>query len=657
MKKALLLSFALVISVMVFGQQQIKFRDGLIEHSVPHRIYTDQSGNAPIPTLEPSQTKGENSSIQLRMMGTSGNAFGFLGVRQYIWADDAINGISFVHRLNNPPNGPGSGYLGYDYSVDGGATWTNNVQVYDAPNATFNARYPQGAFYNPAGNTDPSNAYFGYFAAVLDGSNGGTWGGYGYGAHRFGSTDDPTQTNVAAVLPDFPQGVPEAYTITSQGLAICADPSNNGVALPYADFFIITKGYFNEEIGDFEMDRYTEFMPAGGISPTGTLAGVADSKIAFSPDGSVGYLVFLSNNGLNSVESDGCYHPILYKTTDGGDFWDGPYNVQLGGVDGLPVVLDYLRDELIEILFEPPLPDRVDIPFTTSFEIGISVDYNGNPHLIFSVGVGSTEFSIYTSHAGAVGCDGMVAMLHVFSQNGGEDWLGNMLTLPKTFRGEFPYSGGDPVAEDNRPFVASTHDGTKLFFSWIDTDVPDVGDNLQPDIYCIGYDVINNTYSNTYVVTQFSAAWFSSFMAAGSKYALDLGNGSYKVPFVYQQIDPQDLINPVQYWFVDNFILTDADLGVIQGQDEMAAFNFSVSQNYPNPARDFAYVDVMTEKSATINVSVSNLIGQTVWQGEAQKVGAGKHQIKLNTSGLKNGVYLYNIQVDSKIISKKLIIN
>jgi hypothetical protein len=398
-------------------------------------------------------------------------------------------------------------------------------------------------------------------------------------------------------------------------------------------------------------------MPAGGISPGGASAGVADSKVAFSPDGEVGYIVYLSNNGENTLESDGCYYPILYKTTDGGDFWDGPYNVQLGGVDGLPIVLEYLRDELIEILFDPPYPDRVDIPFTSSFEIGLSVDYNGNPHLIFSVGVGSQEFSIYTSHTGATGCDGMVAMIHAFSPNGGEDWLANLLWLNKTFRGEFPYSGGDPVSEDNRPCVASTTDGTKLFFSWIDTDVPDVGTNTQPDIYCIGYDVINNTYSIPYVVTQFSAAWYSSFMATGSKYVLDQGNGTYKIPFVYQQINPFDLIDPVQFWFVDNFILTDANLGVIPGQDELAAFNFSVSQNYPNPARDYAFVDVTTEHAATVKASIANLIGQTVWQGEAQKVGAGKHQIKLNTSGLKTGVYLYNIQVDSKVISKKMIVN
>ncbi len=72
---------------------------------------------------------------------------------------------------------------------------------------------------------------------MLDGSNNGTWGGgYGYGVHKFSGTEPPTQHNVAAT-PEFLQGVPEAYTITSKGLAMCADPSNNGVGQPFADFF------------------------------------------------------------------------------------------------------------------------------------------------------------------------------------------------------------------------------------------------------------------------------------------------------------------------------------------------------------------------------------------------------------------------------------
>jgi hypothetical protein len=655
MKKALLLTFALMMSIIVVGQKEIKFREGLEESKMPETVFTTKTSNVPIPQLPQPAYKDGSSSIVLREMGQSGNGFGLLGDRQFLWANPAINTVSFIHRMNNPPQGPGSGYLAYDYSLDGGTTWVNNVQIYDPSPADFeDARYPQHGVYNPPDNTNPEEAVLGYFAATLDGTNGGTWGGYGFGSHQFSTAEPPTQHGLST-SGDFLQGVPSAYTISSQGLAICVDPAKVGSTTPYTDFMILTKGHYNPEIGDFEMDRYLEFMPAGGASPvSGVLANVSSNKVAFSPDGQIGYIAYLSDNGENTVESDGCYYPILYKSTDAGESWEGPYNVQLGGVDGLPVVLEYLRDELIEILFEPPLPEREDIPFTSAFEIDLSVDYAGNPHLIFSVGVGSQEYSIFTSHAGAEGCDGMVAMIHVFSTNGGEDWFAHQLGLLHNFRGEFPYTGGDPVSVDNRPYVASNPAGTKMFFSWIDTNVPDYGENDQPDIYCVGHDVINKTYSDQYVVTEFSAAWFNSFMGTGSKYVLDHGDGSYTVPFVYQQINPFDLIDPVQFWYVDNFMLSDADLGLIQNTDELEALNFTISQNYPNPCEGHTFVDVTTTTEASLSVDISNMIGQVVWKGQTQNVGAGKHQMRLNTAGLKTGIYLYNVYVDGKVISGKL---
>lgn len=662
MRKTLLFVFAVAIAGMVFGQQNVNFRDGLKECKAPNRNFPDITLKAPAPNsaevTAPVTYKNGNSSVVFRELGQAANGFGFLGQRQFIWANDEINAVSFIHRMEVPPNGPGSGYLAYDYSIDGGETWSVNNQIYDPSLGTsIDARYPQHGFYNPEGNTDPTNAYLGYFAATLDGTNGGTWGGYGFGAQQFSAALNPTQHNLETEG-EFLQGVPSAYTITSQGLAVCADPAKVDSYLSYTDNMIVTRGYFNPETGDFDMERFIADMPAGGVSPiSGAEANVADAKVAFSPDGEIGYIAYLSDNGENTIESEGCYYPILYKTTDGGEFWEGPYNVQLGGVDGIPAVLNYLTDELIESIFEPPVPERIDIPFSTAFDMGLSVDFNGNPHLIFNVAVGSQEYSVYTSPTPDDPCSGMVAMMHVYSPNGGEDWMGDTLRLINTFRGEFDYTGmTDPVSEDNRPYIGSTMDGTKMFFSWIETTVPGNPDNDQPDIYCVGYDVINNTYSDTYVVTEFTQAWFGAWNGSMSKYVLDNGNGSYTIPFVYQQIDPLDFAAPVQFWYIDDFTLTDADLGVIQDVEELNALRFTVSDNYPNPAREVAYMDVTTNEKSTIRYDITNLTGQTVWTGQALEATAGKHQLRFDTGGLNTGIYMCNVRIGDRTISKKLIV-
>ncbi len=92
-------------------------------------------------------------------IGQAGNAWGFAYMRTtFLWAVNEINSISFIHRMLLTP---GTGYLAYDVSMDGGLSWSINNQVYDPTLLdAFNGRYPQGVLYNPAGNTNPENAYF-----------------------------------------------------------------------------------------------------------------------------------------------------------------------------------------------------------------------------------------------------------------------------------------------------------------------------------------------------------------------------------------------------------------------------------------------------------------------------------------------------------------
>ena len=657
MKKTLLFIALLCAAGLVFGQQSLNYKQNLKQASMPDRSFSEpavQNTNQVhyAPPKAPAQSDNSRSII-VRQIGGAANGFSMLGVRQYLWADNNINSVCFTHRM---PASPGSGYVAYDYSTDGGVTFTNNIQVYDPTLIDgFNARYPQGGIYNPAGNTDPANAAFGYFAPTLDGSTGsGTWGGYAYGTQMFANSSGPSQHNLTSEG-QFMQEVPDSYTITSQGLAVAIEASR--VELVYSDNMIVTKGYFNPETNEFEMEREIVEMPAGGESIAGVIASVADEKIAFSPDGMIGYIGYLSNNGENDDNSDGCYYPILYKTMDGGESWDGPFNVQLGGEDGIQTILNFLTDEIIAEMFEVPVPEREDIPFTTGFEFGLTVDHSGNPHLLFDVGVGSQEWSIFSAYGGNAGCEGCVAMTHIYSTDGGESWIGDTLCTVKTFRGDFPWTGGDPSSEDNRPYVASTMDGSKLFFSWIDTDIPDIGDNISPDIFCIGYDVINNTYSQNANVTFLTNAMWNAYMACGSKYVFDHGDGTYTIPFAYQEINTEELLDPVQFFYIDNYVLSDADLAFTTGVEKPQTASHQLSNNFPNPCSDVTRMSLYLENSSVVSYNISNLLGQVIWNGAQTKLSRGNHVLTLDVSSLKTGVYLYNVTVDGKTQTGKMLVN
>ncbi len=656
MQKTLLIGMFIFVSVLAFGQKQMNFKSNLtavsyVDQVVPEAVLQSSSHEENPRSKAPLQTDNSKSII-LREMGGSANGFSILGNRQYLWTDQNINAVCFVHRM---PAAPGSGNVAYDYSTDRGESFTNNTQVYDPwQNDGFNARYPQGAIYNPAGNTDPANAFVGYFTPTLDGSSGsGNWGGYAFGSHNFGGSQGPTVHSTTS-SEGFIQDVPDSYSITSQGLAIAVDVEEDNFI--YTDNMIITRGFFNAS-NDFEMEREHVEMPGGGASPTsGNLARVPNVKVAFSDDGSVGYIAYLSNNDENDDNSEGCYHPILYRTIDDGENWDGPFNVQLGGDDGIPAILNFLTDDIIAEMFEAPVPDRDEIPFTTAFELDLTVDNSGNPHLIFNFGVGNQEFSFFSSYGGNTGCKGCVAMAHVFSVDGGETWMGDTLCTVKTFRGEFPYTGGDPIAVDNRPYVSSTMDGSKLFFSWIDTDIEEVGSNSNPDIYCIGYDVLNNSYSELKNVTFLTNAMWQAFMACGSKYVFDNNNGSYTIPFAYQEISPGELLDPVQYYYIDNFIITDEELSVVTGINPRHETQNTISGAFPNPCFGATTVSINLQKTSTVSAYISNMTGQMVWKGHSSQLKKGNHKLTVDLSSFGKGAYIYTVLINGEAFPVKILV-
>jgi hypothetical protein len=561
MKKILL--FTLLICFGLFSMAQTKFqvKDNLKATKSLLIKSSDEvlDGQTTNPYLKPvNHSNNGTDEITVIEIGAAANAYGlYNGGHTCVWVENDINSVSFTHRMEIPPNGPGSGYIAYDFSTDGGATWLVNNQVYEAPTALYNARYPQGLIYNPEGNTDPSQAFFNYFVAVLDQTNGDSWGGYGWGGNFLTNIPpEPTQTNQESRPGEgIYQNVPDAFHITPNGNTFVVEPALvDGFFVNYTGELLFTNGVFNTETNDYE---YTQELFEAPIASEPIDCTIASSRIAFSPDGQTGYVALLTNNGENTEESYGCYYPVLYKSTDGGESWDEEaINVQLGGPDGLEAVLNYMSDETLAQIYEPPIPPRDEIPFTTAFDLDFVVDAYGNPHILTTVGIGSQEWSIYTSATGEP-CNGWIAMLHIYTTDD-ETWMCDTLYTPNTFRGEF---GADPISEDNRPQISITPDGKKLFFSWIDTDQPTVVDNIYPDIYCVGYDVDHNVYTEEdgnyklWNVTTMTAAWMSAYMATQSYYVFDNGN-SWEMPFVYQEMDINDPAQPVQYWYIKDFVIT-----------------------------------------------------------------------------------------------------
>lgn len=625
----------------------------------------------PAPPANYKNTRDVNF-VTIVNIGTSANAYGYGyggGQKSIVWADNDLNTITHFHRQGGTLDPGGySGDLSYDISTDGGMTWTNMVECYlsTISGGQYNidaGRYPNHGIYNPPGNTDPANAYVTFFAPTLDGTNGsGGWGGWAYGRARIGDVTDTTKHLESSTPPDYYLYIPDGFEVSNaSGVAMSSDMHidwTSGSAV-YQNQLLLARGTWDEGTMDFiyekqKLDFVTYVDPTNGtVFPTMT-------KIAFAPDGQTAWLVAIADDG-NIEPLDPAYHyfyPVFWKSTDGGETWGDPIDVRLDGPDGIPAILNYLTDEQLATIFNPPIPARDEIAYTTAFDCDLAVDAWGNPHMAVFVGVGgSSAYSIVT----APYC---FAAFDIFSTDGGTTWDAYNCGTANLFRGIFP---DDTYTEDNRIQIASTQDGEYMFVTWLDTQLEGATDNNAPDVMARGIDVNMPPIPWRYTlnengedapnnVTAFSEAMWQAYFQATSRYVLS-DNGSFTIPITYQQMQtPFDATLPVQYKYIQDFVYTDADFAIVGVKENDHKNITSVTQNYPNPFKKNSTVQVNLAGKSSLRLEVTNMVGQTLQVIDRGVVPAGLQEFVIDGSKLTNGVYFYTVYAGEESITRKMVV-
>ncbi len=95
-------------------------------------------------------------------------------------------------------------------------------------------------------------------------------------------------------------------------------------------------------------------------------------------------------------------------------------------------------------------------------------------------------------------------------------------------------------------------------------------------------------------------------------------------------------------------ILTDVN------DDEASVYDFSLGQNYPNPFNPGTKISWQSPVSGHQTLKVYDIIGNEVAILVDEYKPAGSYEVDFNASKLSSGVYLYQLQLDSKIITKKM---
>jgi len=83
---------------------------------------------------------------------------------------------------------------------------------------------------------------------------------------------------------------------------------------------------------------------------------------------------------------------------------------------------------------------------------------------------------------------------------------------------------------------------------------------------------------------------------------------------------------------------------------------YNLSQNYPNPFNPTTNIDFSIPQSGFVTLKVFNLLGQEVASLINDEIKAGSYSVSFDAIGLASGVYLYRLQTNNYVDTKKFLL-
>lgn len=541
MRKLLLSSFAMFASVCMIAQSTAVTTPRLVSQPNYNTIEQNASGRTARPVVRPTITRSGSRLVSTTPLGSAGNAYGSISSSMHqVSFNTATNQVIFIHRTNNKifvADDANNGQYRYDVSRDGGATWTSNLGLLNpsGTQAGFACRFPNATMYNPTGNTNPDSAYLTYFGSFHDGGTAADWQGYCTGRARLDNSPatfterrySPNMGNTATGG-NLVQSSPGVFWAVDE-YVVNADGTNpTGIS--------VYKGTWNADTNGVVWTAPIVLNPPLDNSADGNKH-VNASCIAFDPTGQYGWIAASADV---TADAEGTFDPIFYKSTDFGATWSSVISLDLDNISGI----NY---------------DPINGPASTTFELGLSVDVNGNPHLGLVVIPGSTTtpFSVLGNAPDKFLYD--VTYNPTFTP--ACQWRAIKLDYINSLRQDI----GD-ASLDNYIKSSRSEDGTKIFFSWVDSDSSLVGanqDNTAPDFRVIGIDVVNNLRTLAKNFTTGDAVWEGDVLwPQTSNIARDIA-GTYNIPTVFARLNgARSDLDTTYFHYVSNINFTSAEFNL-----------------------------------------------------------------------------------------------
>jgi len=83
---------------------------------------------------------------------------------------------------------------------------------------------------------------------------------------------------------------------------------------------------------------------------------------------------------------------------------------------------------------------------------------------------------------------------------------------------------------------------------------------------------------------------------------------------------------------------------------------FAIEQNYPNPFNGITSIKYMIPESGIVRIKIFDILGREIkFFNEGEKE-VGMYEFKFNSGELSSGIYIYSVQYNNRILSKKMLL-
>lgn len=657
MKKSLLIiGLALSVGAMAQNSRRIMSTGTTATPAKKTVVYPEIGNTTALPSvanhssasLRHGNTGNHTSSVSEVLIGYAGNVNGSaFSPKCNVWYDKDINSVAFIHRSDDINSGwPTNGLYLYDISTDGGTTWSIDHFTGGDSTNVVRGRYPHGVIYNPQGNTDPSNAFVTTMGVTNDGASTGfcntSWNGLLGGNAPINGTSS-AWTYYPCVDLGLNTLIPSGGQIVKNtGTSYYVVNGYDGAG--YNDTICLIKGTWNSSTSAMDYAFNKIYFPVC-TDDAGTKM-LIDVNTAWSDAGDIGYITILGNDWLCTDEpGDSTYGLIVLKTNDGGATWNRLGRPWLSQLD--------------------PVLANGGFFCTTAFEHDAGVDKNNNLHVVVAVGAYAGGGAISTG-------PGNWALFDINTPDQGTSWQATVVGRPMTFRGAYGIlndANNPQINEDSRPQISRSWDGSKMFFTWFDSDTITFGSadgNLHPDMFSIGLDVDANLWTAVVNHTGSTGVQVDGACDFANVSYYTINNGTDEcIPMVggIMEAHPTSTGRPIQYDYISgacmsNYTNTNAPvlMPMLMGVHDagMSASVFNVSANYPNPFNGKTSIDVTLAQVNDITVEISNAVGQVISTATYKNMHAGVNTLAIDGSSLSNGLYFYTVKSGHESVTKTM---